>query len=587
MQNLTNYQSDYSIFLPAMSGFYTTYIGRQRSDPNYVDANRMPKAFPHGMESLNIINDKQAMFYYKWFLYSGGHANLNIHEEDPCEDMIRKRDRKTSFMLADSGGFQIGKGVWAGEWNDPTGPVVAQRMADCIARKTENRPVLDKNGNPALDKNGNPKVKVVDLVKEYQDKLDTVERQRRSVLEWIDEYADYGMILDVPSWISKDAYAVKQTGITSFDEALSATEYNNEYFIKHRKGKAKFLNVLQGMDHGTADKWYDVMKKYCDPKQYPGRHFNGWAMGGQNGSDITLILRRIITMMHDGLLEPGVHDWMHFLGTSKLEVALVLTDIQRAVRKYHNPNFTISYDCASPFLATANGQIYTDIITEKDGNWTYRMLRGLDDKKYATDQRTYADAVIQDGIFESGFMSSPITDAIKVSDVCVYKPGDLNKIGKEGRTSWDSFSYTLQMAHNIWMHIVAVQSANAEYDNNVIPEMLIDMKVERKTFRDMIEHVFALQDKDKAIQFINSEENMIFWQKFKSSVGNTGKNTHNAGPEYNKKFEAQGNIKMEKLMKSVSKVINTGHLDVQTNYETKKTAKKPITTINSSIVEVM
>jgi uncharacterized protein (DUF608 family) len=49
---------------------------------------------------------------------------------------------------------------------------------------------------------------------------------------------------------------------------------------------------------------------------------------------------------------------MHFLGTSKLEWATLLTDVQRAVRKYHNPNFTISFDCASPFLATANGMIY-------------------------------------------------------------------------------------------------------------------------------------------------------------------------------------------------------------------------------------
>ena len=46
-----------------------------------------------------------------------------------------------------------------------------------------------------------------------------------------------------------------------------------------------------------------------------------------------------------------------FLGTSKLEWATLLTDIQRAVRKYLNENFTITFDCAS-FLATANGQIY-------------------------------------------------------------------------------------------------------------------------------------------------------------------------------------------------------------------------------------
>ena len=42
------------------------------------------------------------------------------------------------------------------------------------------------------------------------------------------------------------------------------------------------------------------------------------------------------------------------------------------------------------------------------------------------------------------------TQNIKVSDVCIYKPGDPNKIGKEGKTSWDSFSYAIQMGPNVW-----------------------------------------------------------------------------------------------------------------------------------------
>jgi hypothetical protein len=36
----------------------------------------------------------------------------------------------------------------------------------------------------------------------------------------------------------------------------------------------------------------------------------------------------------------------------------------------------------------------------------------------------------------------------------------LNKIGKEGKTSWDSFSYFLQMGHNVYQHIESVQRAN-------------------------------------------------------------------------------------------------------------------------------
>jgi hypothetical protein len=103
--------------------------------------------------------------------------------------------------------------------------------------------------------------------------------------------------------------------------------------------------------------------------------------------DVDLVLRRLVALKFDGLLEEGHQDWMHFLGTSKLEWALLLTDIQRAIRKYHNPKFTISFDCASPFLATANGQIYVQTeITDRE-KWLYRMLPSLDNKKYSKDTR--------------------------------------------------------------------------------------------------------------------------------------------------------------------------------------------------------
>jgi hypothetical protein len=40
----------------------------------------------------------------------------------------------------------------------------------------------------------------------------------------------------------------------------------------------------------------------------------------------------------------------------------------------------------------------------------------------------------------------------------------LNKIGKEGKTSWDSFSYALMMGHNVNSHITSVQRANQLMD---------------------------------------------------------------------------------------------------------------------------
>ena len=530
-RDLTDKQNDYAVFLPALSGFYATYVGKQRHD-EYVPKDRIPSNFANGIESLNYLNNQEGAFTYKWTLYSAGHADLDTNKFVPKEDMVRNRDRENTWLLGDSGGFQIGKGVWEGEWKNPNSKFVKDKMADCVSRGTEQRTVTSK------DKNGNDVTKTitVDLVKEYQGRLDMAQKKRDAVLRWMDAYADYGMILDIPAWVARSPEGAKATGISEYADAAEATKYNNEYWMKHRTGACKFLNVLQGENHADAEDWYEQMKDYCDPVKYPDTHFNGWSMGGQNMCDLELALKRIITCHYDGLLQKGVHDVMHFLGTSKLEWALLLTDVQRAVRKYYNENFTITFDCASPFLATANGQIYIQNETKDRSKWTYRMVPSVDDKKYATDNRIFRDAVVSDGVFKN-FEDSPLTAELKVSDVCTYAPGDLNKIGKEGKTSWDSFSYAIQMGHNVWSHINAVQEANRQYDNNIVPNMLVQEKHDRVFFRDVVEEIFSKSTKEESFQVIKDHEK--FFMSIRGTRGYTGKNIISARPKFDALFDVE------------------------------------------------
>ena len=518
--NLTAKQKDYAIFLPALSGFYATYVGKQRfPDANgnlYVDSTRIPADFETGIEGLNWLNPTDAYFPYQWSLYSAGHAELDVNKFSPKEDMVRNRDRTKSFILGDSGGFQIGKGVWEGDLKNPNCP--------------------------------------------------KAQKKRELVLTWMDAYMDYGMCLDIPAWVARSPAGQKATGITTYDEAVEGTYINNDWFINNRTGACKFLNVLQGEDHTDADDWYDRMKKYCDPKQYPGRHFNGWAMGGQNMCDVHLILRRLVALRFDGLLEPGLHDWMHFLGTSKLEWAVLLTDIQRAVRKYHNPNFTISFDCASPFLASANGQIYIQTEIEDKEKWVYRMVPSVDNKKYALDTRRFGQAAVADGHFDS-FTDSPISSRTLMKDICIYGAGTpnpnlpkdtvldplnpahwtvmpaQNKIGKVGRTSWDSFSYAIQMGHNVWSHINSVQEANRQYDSGIMPAMMDsaysrkknEFFYDRRYFREMVDAIFAINNRTEAEQLVNHYQK--YFDTIRGTRGNTGNKMTNSGGRFNALFE--------------------------------------------------
>jgi hypothetical protein len=325
--------------------------------------------------------------------------------------------------------------------------------------------------------------------------------------------------------------------ITTLQEAVDATKFNNEYFMANRKGKdaggARFLNVLQGDNHTSAEQWYETMKHYCDPQQYPGKHFDGWAMGGQNMCDVHLVLKRLVALRHDNLLQQGVHDWMHFLGTSKLEWAVLLTVIQRAVRKYVNPDFTISFDCASPFLATANGQVYHHIDLPHDGKWCYRMSPIADDKKYSTDTRPYGQAVIADGLVNH-FDESPLSRLFTMKDICIYRPGDLNKIGKEGKTSWDSFSYALLMGHNVWMHLESVQRANREFDAGSYPRMMRDSKGSHEKFADIVEAIFATPDRAESEAIIENYNR--YWMDIVGTRGFKGKKTVNANTMFNMHF---------------------------------------------------
>ena len=478
------HKEDWALFLPAVSSFFITGLGKQREGQSYFEKSRIPSEFNGDVECLNFLNSQKGLYTYKWGLYSAGHANLDTTVDDPAESIIRKREEGT-FMLGDSGGFQIMKGQWPADWKDPNCPKAM--------------------------------------------------KQRQLVLNWMDTYMDYGMCLDVPSQTIRNQHLYDKHGIKTIDDAVKATHINNEYFIKNRNGNCKFLNVLQGLNHTQSDKWYEEMKKYCDPNIYPDNHFNGWAFGGQNKIDIHLMLRRLVIMIHDGLLEPGKHDLVHCLGTSILEYAVLFSDIQRAIRKHHNPNFQITFDCASPFYSAAKGLAYFQTNIEHDKKWSYSMEKTAESKDYATDNRKFRDAVLADNIHKT-FMDSPVTDRMLIKDLCYRGHGFLGAHGKETKTSWDTLSYTLLQAHNVYAHITAVQEANRFYDSGVVPAMVMNETFEKIHFGHIVEAVFALKDRERSLNLIDKYDR--FWTQMKSgSQGFSGKKTVNALTMFDELFE--------------------------------------------------
>jgi hypothetical protein len=162
------------------------------------------------------------------------------------------------------------------------------------------------------------------------------------------------------------------------------------------------------------------------------------------------------------------------------------------------------------------------------------MLPTLDNKKYAGDTRLFRDTLIQDGIFNY-IENSPVLDGVKTNEICVYAPGNKNRMGKENKTSWDSFTYAILMGHNVWMHLTSVQEANRQYDAGLCPTMLVQEKFDRIYFRDVVNEIFATSDRGKSYRII--EEFSKFWMAIPGTRGYTGKRTINANTNFTKFFD--------------------------------------------------
>ena len=165
------------------------------------------------------------------------------------------------------------------------------------------------------------------------------------------------------------------------------------------------------------------------------------------------------------------------------------------------------------------------------------MLPSLDDKKYSQDTRLFQDVVVQDKHFTS-FTTSPLMDGVEVKDICIYGPNDVNKIGKVGKTSWDSFTYAIMMGHNVWLHLNSVQEANRQYDAGLCPSMLVDERFNRTYFKDVVDAIFSTDDRAIAEEIIEAYSK--FWMAIPGTRGATGKKTVNASTMFATLFDEVG-----------------------------------------------
>jgi hypothetical protein len=388
-------------YLPAISGFYVTQLGYDKNIADYIKPERVPEKFEHGIQGIDFLKPEDSYYHYPYGLYSAGHANRNLAKCDRAAPMIHGRDREKTILIGDSGGFQIATGVIKLDWT------------------TVKTPAGDK--------------------------------LREEILRYLEHTADWSMTLDVPAFAWTPPFGAK-TGLTCFEDCLDVTEYNLQYFMSNRvPGATKFLNVLSGSDADNSKTWYERVIPYSMPDAVEAmgytrdRTLEGYAFAGCNMRQMKTTLSRILDLRDDNML--AGKDWIHFLGIGRLDWACYLTSIERQLKKHDNPNLSISFDAASPFVAAGGYALSYDYTHFSADRLTYSMGKGIDNKGFTKSKNAMP-------------YGGPINNRLTVGDICVMGPGDVNKHGKEGKTSWDTTSYALVMAHNVFNHIDAVQEIN-------------------------------------------------------------------------------------------------------------------------------
>ena len=400
-EDLGKKHQDWAVYLPAISGFYVTQLQKMDANPSEW---RCPEGFEKGTQGMNFLDPENSYYHYPWGLYSGGHAHLDPVKSDEREPMVQGRDRSKTMILGDSGGFQLATGVIKMDWSNAKDPNDPARTEFC-----------------------------------------------NKILTWLEHTADWSMTLDVPAFAAVGKLS-ERTGLTEFQDTLDISLLNLDYFMRNRTpGATKFLNVLSGSNEENSKQWYDAVKHFSNKSFVQeaygdeNKTLEGYAFAGINMKHMYSVLSRLLDLREDGLLEGK--DWIHFLGTGRLNWACHLTSIQRQLRKHDNPNITLSFDAASPFVNTAYGQTYThnEFRAKRFG---YFMDRAFDNKD------------MKGSKMPMPFAHSPIMSRLTVGDICVLGHGDVNRNGKECTTSWDTLSYALYMGHSVYNHITATQEAN-------------------------------------------------------------------------------------------------------------------------------
>lgn len=400
----------YALYLPAIQYGSAAEVA---SDEPMRTSGSSPT--PLRMSALNWLEPSNAHWHYRWCLASAGHfmstsQNNAVNTAHP-----------STVIFGDSAGYQIGTG-----------------------KLSEIKPWLAFRDRPD------------EIIAAWSSSDLPIQ-----IMRWLEAHCDYGMTIDMPLWAKMLTRESTPFHYLSEQQLIALTVSNLELMSKRRDmhSRCKFLNVLQAYSlDGSVDgslaseeRWFAAVKHY---------DFEGWALGGDVGArgGLSRVLRRLLIMRDQGLLaEP--RNWCHVFGVSTTVWAVSLTAIQRSIRASTNPNFTISYDSATPYLTGGRYNQYA--IPPSFGT-------NIDDWLIRPGKLPTGYALANDPVAKPFPASSPIADMFTLQEL---NPRN----GSFEAKTMDTLGDQVLLNHNVYVYVKAMIEANeAVFVKCVAPKSLIN-----------------------------------------------------------------------------------------------------------------
>ena len=280
-------------YLPAVNKAYAETAALEQ-----VSAERnVPTGFKPSDLAFWIPNNRY--FHYPYALHSVGLYSWGTR----IDNALTRSSKQTRTLLGDSGGFQLGK---------KSEPFNYKSLASGLSSDDARRAWHE------------------------------AEDLRDWIVGSLTASCNLAMTIDVPLWSTLSTNTDSAFNHCSVDELIVLNRQTLDYIERTagRPNNFRWLNVIQGLDVETIDRWIDAVHEF--------RH-GGWALGGAAGvrGGVANVVHSLSKLDKLGGFADG-NDWVHVLGVGTADWAVYLTEIQQHMREKY-PTFTVSFDNATPF----------------------------------------------------------------------------------------------------------------------------------------------------------------------------------------------------------------------------------------------